>query len=60
MKAFPVKDFSDYYITNTGIVYSRKYDPVNNPTCRVKVLKPEVIKGGYLRKKICWWVSMEI
>jgi len=49
MKAFSIKDFAGYYVTDTGIVYSRKYNSVNNPECRVKILKPEKIKGGYLR-----------
>ncbi len=43
MKAFQVKDFPNYYITDTGDIYSRNY----NHTGRIKKLKPKVNKFGY-------------
>lgn len=47
MKAFPIKDFPDYYITDTGDVYSRQY--YRNPNGRIRKLKPSLGKTGYLR-----------
>jgi hypothetical protein len=46
-KAFQIKNFSDYYITDTGNVYSRKIY-YNNPNCRIKKLTPKKDKNGYL------------
>ena len=42
MKAFPIKDFPDYYITDTGDVYSRT-------TGRFIKMKLSLAKNGYLR-----------
>lgn len=47
MKAFPIKDFPDYYITDTGDVYSRQ--SYRNPNGRIRKIKPSVVKNGYLR-----------
>ena len=47
MKAFQIKDFPNYYITNTGDVYSRK--EYNNPQGRLKKLKLQKTKIGYFR-----------
>lgn len=44
MKAFPIKDFSDYYITDTGDVYSR-----HGKLGRFKRLKLELSRFGYYR-----------
>ena len=44
-KAFPIKDFPNYYITDTGDVYSRSY----RNTGRIKKLKPSLTKHGYLQ-----------
>lgn len=44
--ARPIKDFPDYYITNMGIVYSRK--TYNNPSSRIKRIKQVRMKNGYL------------
>lgn len=41
-----IKHFSEYYITNTGDVYSRKV--TYNPNGRIKKLKPCVVSSGYL------------
>lgn len=43
VKAIRIKDFPDYYITDTGDVYSRNY----NKTGRIKKLKPWINKFGY-------------
>lgn len=43
-KAFQIKDFPDYYITDTGDVYSRNY----NHTGRIKKKKLTISKTGYL------------
>lgn len=42
-KAFQIRDFPDYYITDTGDVYSRK-----GKLGRIKKLKPTKDKDGYL------------
>lgn len=48
-KALQIKDFPDYYITDTGDVYSRKYNPITNPKNRIQKLKPNITHNGYLR-----------
>lgn len=48
VKALRLKDFPDYYVTDTGDVYSRKYQPIKNPMSRIKKLKPILQKTGYL------------
>ena len=48
-KAFQIKNFPDYYITDTGDVYSRNY----NHTGRIKKLKPSKTKISYLRIALC-------
>ena len=45
-KAKKIKDFPEYYITDTGNVYSRK--AYHNPNGRIKKLKPCVVSSGYL------------
>lgn len=47
MKALRIKDFPDYYITDTGDVYSRNFS--KNPNGRIKRLKPLHSKDGYYR-----------
>lgn len=49
MKAFQIKGFLDYYITDTGEVYSRNY----RKTGRVKKLSQNKTKSGYLYIGIC-------
>lgn len=46
MRQEKIKYFSEYYITNTGDVYSRK--ATYNPNGRIKKLKPCVVSSGYL------------
>ena len=48
-KAFPIKDFPNYYVTDTGDVYSRNY----NRSGRIKKLKPVYDRRGYLRVTLC-------
>lgn len=43
-KAFEIKGFPDYYVTDTGDVYSRNY----NHTGRIKKLKQIKSRNGYL------------
>lgn len=49
MKTLQIKDFPNYYITDTGDVYSRDY----NNTGRIKKLKPKLEKVGYFRIVLC-------
>lgn len=53
MKAFQIKDFPDYYITENGDVYSRAFNKHNNPRCRIKKLSPFKTKKGYIYIGIC-------
>lgn len=48
-KALQIKDFPNYYITDSGDVYSRNY----NKSGRIKKLKPQKTPKGYLRISIC-------
>ena len=48
MKAFQIKDFPDYYITDTGDVYSRKYHPIKNKNSRIIKMKKAKVGSGYL------------
>lgn len=49
MKALQIKDFPNYYITDTGDVYSRNY----HKSSRIKKLKPQKDKRGYLYITLC-------
>lgn len=49
VKALRIKDFPDYYITDTGEVYSRKYHFSQNPNNRFKKLKPRIENTGYFK-----------
>lgn len=49
-KAFPIKDFPNYYITDTGDVYSRD---LHGYSGRIKKLKPEY-KRGYTSVTLCY------
>lgn len=48
-KAFPIKDFPDYYITTTGDVYSRT--PHNK--YRIRKIKGRPNHDGYLHVALC-------
>lgn len=47
VKALRIKDFPDYYITDTGDMYSRAYHPIRNKYNRFIKLKPWISKFGY-------------
>ena len=44
MKAVKIKDFPNYYVTDTGFVYARNYAK----TGRIKKIKSETSNSGYL------------
>ena len=47
-KAFRIKDHPDYYITDTGEVYSRRISKITNPNGRIIKMNPVVDKQpGY-------------
>lgn len=48
LMAKPIKDFSGYYVTNTGKVYSR----VKQNNYRIRQLRPQKTEYGYLRVRI--------
>lgn len=48
VRAFQIKDFSGYYITDSGDVYSRNYG-----FGRIGKLKQELCKNGYKRVTLC-------
>lgn len=48
MKIIEIKDCPDYYITDTGCVYTKKRSP-RNPCGELKMLHPYKTKKGYLR-----------
>ena len=47
VKALQIKGAPDYYVTDTGEVYSRKYHYTQNPNNRFKKLKPTKYIDGY-------------
>lgn len=51
MLAFPIEGFSNYYVTDTGLVYSRNY----NNTGRLKQLKQSQIRSGYFIVRFYYW-----
>lgn len=50
-KCKKINNFSDYYITDNGYVYSRK--EYKNPTGRIKKIKNNLLNTGYLRVSLC-------
>lgn len=48
VKALQIKGFPDYYVTDTGDVYTRRYHPTQNKNNRFKKLKPGNLRKGYL------------
>lgn len=46
-KAFPIKNFPGYYVTDTGDVYYRDTHPRHNG--RIKKMKQELARNGYAR-----------
>ena len=47
VKALRIKDFPDYYVTDSGDVYSRRYHPQKNRQMRIKKLKLMKQATGY-------------
>lgn len=52
MKIQQIKNSRDYYITDTGEVYSKKYHPIQNPNKSLRLIKPTPDKDGYLKINI--------
>lgn len=52
-KAFEIIDFPLHFITDTGDVYSRHSDAYHNVNGRIKKLKTEISKCGYVRVTLC-------
>ena len=48
VKALQIKGFPNYYVTDRGDVYSRKFHYTQNPNNRFKKLKPRKKKKGYV------------
>lgn len=42
-----IKDYTDYYITENGKVYSKKYHHRQNPNCELREMKCTIHKTGY-------------
>jgi len=47
VKSFQIKDFPDYYITDTGDVYSRYVSHKHNPQGRIHKMTPSKRPDGY-------------
>jgi len=47
MKQF--EEFPDYYVTENGDVWSKKYHPTQNKNCELRKLKTSLDGGGYLK-----------
>lgn len=48
VKALPIKSFDGYYITDTGIVYTRRTSKFNNTTGRIKKMSTHIANNGYV------------
>lgn len=53
MKAFSIRGFPNYYITDTGDVYSRAYHPIQNRNNRIKRLSQNKKRNGYMSVVLC-------
>ena len=49
VKAFPIKDFPGYYVTDAGDVYSRYSTKYQNRDGRIKKLSPAKTHSGYFQ-----------
>lgn len=49
IKAFRIKDFPEYYVTDNGVVFSRHVSKNHNPQGRIHKIKPCKVGRGYLR-----------
>lgn len=52
-KALQIKNFPNYYATDSGNIYSRYSNKYNNKTGRIRKLKPQLSKSGYLHLSLC-------
>lgn len=52
-KALKIKDFPDYYATDSGNIYSRCCNKYNNKQGRIKKIIPQLSKSGYLHISLC-------
>ena len=52
IKAMRIKEYQDYYITNTGDVYSRCINHKHNQSGRIKKIKPTSSGNEYLYVKL--------
>lgn len=50
VRAFQISEFPEYYVTDAGDIYSRNI--CHNKNGRIKKIKPQVTKFGYLRVNI--------
>lgn len=50
-KSLQIKNFSEYYITDNGELYSRKI--YHNPHGRFRHIKKKIISTGYCRVDLC-------
>lgn len=55
MKAIKIKDFSEYYITDLGMVYSRILQ--HNKKGRIKLIKQKTQKSGY--QSVCLYKNKQ-
>ena len=44
----PIKELPDYFITNTGQVFSTRISPRYNKVGNLREVRPKLTKGGYL------------
>ena len=47
MTILEIRDFPDYYVSNEGDIYSRKYHPIRNKNNNLIKIKPQIRKDGY-------------
>jgi len=48
-----IEEFPDYYVTENGDVWSKKYHPTQNKNCELRKLKPGLPIHGYLVVILC-------
>ena len=53
MKALQIKGFPDYYVTDSGYIYSRLSNKYNNKNGRIKKIRPQISPSGYLHLCLC-------
>ena len=48
MHVLPIEGIPQYFISDTGVVYSRKVSPRYNPHGEMRVVRPRIHPSGYL------------